>query len=69
MANAVAMALPLETTQGKVATVNVPMMPLHKLMAYCYEHHRHAFARRCVGLDGAIVTVVFEKVLSQKAPS
>ena len=33
MANTVALALPLETTQGEVETVNVPMMPLHRLLA------------------------------------
>ena len=56
MANIVAMALPLETTQGEVETVNVPTMPLHRLLACCYEHHRHAFTSRFGGLEGAFVT-------------
>jgi len=62
MANTVAMALPLEKTQGKVDTNNVPMMALHRLLACCYEHRRHAFARRSAGLDGAIVTFCWKGV-------
>ena len=49
------MALPLELTKGEVDTVTVPMMPLHRLLACCYEHHRNAFVQRFVGLDDAIV--------------
>ena len=56
MPNTVAMALPLEVIQGEVETATVPMMPLHRLLACSYEHHRCAFARRFAGLDGAIVT-------------
>ena len=36
--------------------MNVPMMPIHRLLACCYAHHRHALAKRSAGLDGAIVT-------------
>ena len=53
---------------GEVETVNVPMMPLHKLLACCYEHHKHDFARRFAGLDGAIATF-FEQGLSQRTPT
>ena len=59
MSNTVAMALPQQRAQGKVETANVPMIPLHRLLACCDEHHRQAFARRFVGLDGAIV-ILFE---------
>ena len=53
---------------GEVETVNVPMMPLHRLLACCYEHHRHAFARRCAGSDGAIVTFLFGKGVGPEDP-
>ena len=56
MANTVAMALALETTQGELETVNVLMLPLHRLLACCYEHHRRTFAIRFVGIDGAMMT-------------
>ena len=68
MANTVAMALPLETTQGGVETINVPMLPLHKLLACCYAHHRHAFARRFAGLAGTIVFVFLWKGVEPKDP-
>ena len=64
MANTVVMTLPMETIQGEVETVNVPMMPIHRLLACCYAHHKHAFANRFAGLDGAIAT--FGKVLSHR---
>jgi hypothetical protein len=55
MPHTVAMALPLELTKGEVDTVTVPMMPWHRLLACCCEHHRNAFVQRFVGLDDAIV--------------
>jgi hypothetical protein len=55
MPQAIAMTLPLQRTPGEVEPETLPMMPLHRLLACSYEHQRHAFAQRFVGLDGAIV--------------
>ena len=68
MANTVAIALQLETTQVEAETVNVPMMPLHKLLACCYKHHRHAFAKRFAGSDGAIMTLFVWKGVEPNNP-
>ena len=52
----VQMKLPLKTSpeEESVQVVELPLLPLHRMMAYMWEHWQSEFQLRLVGEDGAV---------------